>query len=401
MAPLGNVVFIPGFLGSNIDVVRVILPNTRLWLSFPPILAGLITQLELNADGTAPAGLVFGSQQPTSLLDDYYRPLINRLAQNWLVQPIATDWRKRLATIADALFDEINLLFPNQDFYIVAHSGGGLVARLVWRRAVLAGQQNRIKRIITLGTPHWGSYSAVQVFTRASETFRMLFAASFASSISIEQAIRYATNSDLTDYLDRVVASWPGLYELFPSLGQPGSGDDPLRSAIFQLANWTPINSRVRGAFLTQALATTVLLEQPEAQPPDDVLISIRGLGVATPGTLTQPLQLAAGGGYFTEDGDGTVTARSQRLRSASLDVFSNHNDLPRHPLVLDGIDVWLQVGVAADPPTRLLPGRFVVPGPGDLFFKPTTFDPEFLSTIDFTTPRLPSGNEPRPAYCP
>ena len=48
---------------------------------------------------------------------------------------------------------------------IVAHSAGGLVARAAWLALGQAGATNLVRRIVTYGTPHQGSYGAVRLWS--------------------------------------------------------------------------------------------------------------------------------------------------------------------------------------------------------------------------------------------
>ncbi len=68
------------------------------------------------------------------------------------------DWRKPLESIADDLKNFITEKIPqNNDISFVGHSLGGLVSRIYTQK----NQEQRVKKLITVGSPHYG---AVQVY---------------------------------------------------------------------------------------------------------------------------------------------------------------------------------------------------------------------------------------------
>lgn len=399
---LGQLVFLPGFLGSHLDRINTLLPNTRFWLSFRPILAGYISLLEQDDTGLAPASPLFtGNVQPAGTLLEYYEPILRQLNRDWTGAEFSYDWRLPLGVLGFKLYDAVQATFPTGDVYFVCHSLGGLLARLAYKRASDLGTAARWKRIVTLGTPHWGSYSAVATFTRQSETFRNLYLASLPANITIANGLQILATGAVTDHLDRVVTSWPSLYELFPSVHQPGLIGDPERADLLVIAEWAQINVRVKAAHLALAASTHQALLA--AQPPDSVMVSVVGRGIPTAAAVVSPLDLSGQTGFVNDDGDGTVTAQSATMKMQRKEVFSSHADLPRHPTVLAELNDWLLNGIMPGLPVETFVGVFSVPGPGGPAGTPTspTTSQTTVPILPFNPSPAPAGPTPRPAYCP
>ncbi len=88
-----------------------------------------------------------------------YNPLINSLkANDWKTSTFNYDWRKRVTDNAQRLktFIDANVQ-AGEKVDVVAHSMGGLVARSYIEQE---GAQNKIDKLITVGTPHKGAVDA-------------------------------------------------------------------------------------------------------------------------------------------------------------------------------------------------------------------------------------------------
>ena len=125
---LGNVVVLPGIMGSELTTIDRSGYQARIWLNIPRIVAGQIERLRLSLDGRNEYDPRF-DVEPTGILKAYYGELILSLSQNWNVHTFWFDWRKNLNLAADALNASITRWFGDQPVHLVAHSMGGLVAR--------------------------------------------------------------------------------------------------------------------------------------------------------------------------------------------------------------------------------------------------------------------------------
>ena len=150
---------IPGILGSNLKK-----GGERIWLAarFVNALKGLAWS-EAEADSVEPDGPI-GS---------VYGALIDRLADSHEVIPFAFDWRRPIEDEARRLGSAVEAALTEragsqQPVRIVAHSMGGLVARVMaleapetWRRMMA----NDGARLLMLGTPNGGSWAPMQTLS--------------------------------------------------------------------------------------------------------------------------------------------------------------------------------------------------------------------------------------------
>ncbi|MCK5647547.1 MAG: hypothetical protein KAI22_01595 [Gammaproteobacteria bacterium] len=73
------------------------------------------------------------------------------------------------ADLLNQYLDDITLRFPQQKLHLVAHSAGGIVARLALVNNYTQTDKYNIVQLITIATPHLGSIIA-EVAERASDT---------------------------------------------------------------------------------------------------------------------------------------------------------------------------------------------------------------------------------------
>jgi pimeloyl-ACP methyl ester carboxylesterase len=376
------VILIPGFMGSGI-VARLPLVNLDevLWLNYSRIGLQALGPLQLDDQGLEPVISYYrGRERPFGLLLEYYGRLYSHLKQTWDVATLAYDWRLGLQGLGIKALAEINTRFPNRDYYVVGHSMGGLVARMVWRLAGQAGTQARIKRIVTLGTPHWGTYAAVQALAHQGDLYSRISQIWFVENAIVGAMAPYIPLNSPTDTLDKIIASWPGLYDLFPSLQQPASSiRDPQRSSLYQAATWAGINRYIDPDWLAEALGTWSLTG---TIPPADRLVCVAGIGQRTADRLV-PLAVKLGepAGYLTADGDGVVTLASAQIAFEGPTIASDHATLPTHPGVLERINGWLLDGPPQEP-AAIVGGFGIEPGFGPLV------EPRYTS--EFLEPEQP-----------
>ena len=196
--PRPTVFLIPGFMGSHLTA-----GNKRVWVDLGNLALGGIERLAIKASGVGAEALVHR----------YYGELWEFLATNYDVVPFAYDWRKSVADAAEELAEQIGLRVDqaekdNQPISIIAHSMGGLVARLMikrrpdlWRRM---SRQGKISRLIMLGTPNQGSHSVPFMLTGRDSLIKKLALLDFKNS-----------KRELLD----VVSDYPGVLELLPGHG--------------------------------------------------------------------------------------------------------------------------------------------------------------------------------------
>lgn len=179
---LGDVVIAPGILGSNLSDEG----GVQVWPS-PDITLNRLRFPSDQDDHLLPSGL-----------HSVYRPLRETLEQHWRVHEFPYDWRDNIARSADALRSFIHDRVGTGKVHIVAHSMGGLVARIALHNepTLLGGGH-----LVMLGTPNHGSIIALLALTSqlgASAFFKLL--------ASLTPKVNAMAIAD----------TWPGFYELMP-----------------------------------------------------------------------------------------------------------------------------------------------------------------------------------------
>ena len=209
-------IVVPGILGSTLgdqscDLQRLAWGNRSSLFRFSELRLGVGGE-ETKRDHR-PCGLIGSVQVIGPLKIDAYDDLLatlNRLdyrvGDNLFLFPY--DWRRSNFDTAEklkALLDGPELAGREVD--ILAHSMGGLVARIYIKDM---GGANRVKRLITMGTPHRGSAGMLDVLDKGWGFWRNLLAGELGT-------VRETT------------LTFPSIYELMPmyadccSIGTPGN----------------------------------------------------------------------------------------------------------------------------------------------------------------------------------
>lgn len=200
---LGNVVLLPGIMGSHLSVKKANSEGEgdHVWFSLWNIVNGNMKRLQLKKDGkTNVNGEIV---EATGLIGWYYALALETLQ----AEPFAYDWRldtreaahelERFVRgkLADGIFDK------TRPVHFVAHSMGGLVVRNFIREHKDLWQETD-GRLVMLGTPNAGSFAAVQTLMGKNSLVKYLAAADI-----------FQNKADWSE----VVNSFVGLYQLFPS----------------------------------------------------------------------------------------------------------------------------------------------------------------------------------------
>ena len=309
-----RVLVVPGIMGSQLGLLRPPpLPHDIVWLDPIDIQLGRLATLRFP--GPAPIvslGVVLFS---------YLRLKLYLRAQGLAAEFHDYDWRLPVAQLGGALAERVRA--AGSRVAIVAHSLGGLVARAA---LALAGTGN-VERLVLLGTPHCGSFAAVQALRGTYAVVR--------------KVARLAGQASAESLAAEVFSSFPSLYELLPTGG--GATD------LFDERAWPAAGPQPRAALLQAALAARQRLAAP-----DERFINIVGVGQET---VTAVARRNDDFLYtLTRHGDGTVPAASAALagvRSAYARVA--HSDLTRDPLVAAAVVDMLRRGA-----TTRLPGKWL-----------------------------------------
>jgi hypothetical protein len=331
-----NLYVVPGFLSSELfeDALHTLL----LWADYNYLMQGTIGKTRLASNGIDP-GPPDGRQLYSGLpLLEYWREptklLREQLAPHgYEVFSAGWDWRKDFYLAGEALASKIeSAVTSDNPCTIVAHSLGGLVARRAWDLLSSVNQSAKIRRIITLGTPHQGSYAAVLIASGDAEYFEQIqFLSNFIANGTLRSRVLGYFPSFTTDELRDLSLTWPTVYQLFPLLGGSAAAGDNLRPLLFARSNW-PSKTAISEQHLANAKDVIgPWLLSPASMPPPSVLTTVSGFGLPTPNKLLFPELLGTPGAIgFTDQGDGSVTTSSAEVAdSAVYTLECRHADLP------------------------------------------------------------------------
>jgi pimeloyl-ACP methyl ester carboxylesterase len=320
-----NIVFVPGIFGSLLGVSFG--PRARgyfVWVSPETALTGQLLQLQLANDGVSPGPLTFGvSLSPLGLIRETYGPMIAWMnAQPWNVLTVPYDWRLSVLVSARAVLATINAAFGQAPIIFVCHSMGGLVARAVYALLVQAGQGGQVAGMVTMGTPHFGSWAIQRGFFGIEPFYALL---QRAAGLLGPWLPGYRE-----DFLDAIVASWPGWYELAPwrDSGPLAIADPATAQALYQVGTYAGGNRYVRQDLLNAAAVTQDFLAPAI---PFGQVRCIRGKNYVTAYEVNPPNPLSQVNGYkYTGGGDGTVPIDNATVASAfNTDLQSLHGEMP------------------------------------------------------------------------
>jgi hypothetical protein len=338
-----KVLYLPGLLGSDLawegSAAGTLQP---VWADPATILAGGLAYLDLADDGSSPGPLAEGkSIVPVSILPSVYAPLaVYMLSLGWDVLPLGYDFRLSHLANAKVLWPFVQEWAAGQPIYIVAHSAGGILARCLYGQMAAHGADAQLARIVTIGTPHFGSFEVVRLWSRLPLLYRALLFLT-AGALTWPEGAGPA-------YLDQVIASWPSFYELqsFAASGPLFTQYPDQAAAIYRVGNYQGGNGFLSAsAFLSGQLVQGELA----AWYPPGRLVCIAGMGTETVFALA-PGQLPGPDAEYqsTQDGDGLVTlAQTSPPGVPVFPVSVAHGLQPLSPLVWSMLDSLVLSGSA------------------------------------------------------
>lgn len=332
---MGIVYMVPGLAGTSLGTSLLSADDT--WCNYTTIAQGFFGRLRLAADGASPGSPDGVQLYPGGLLAAYYDSALRRLAADltplgYSVQPWPYDWRLSCRTTGAALAAAIRATSsPATPATIIGHSLGGLVARVAWADLLGTGDTALVRRIITLGTPHWGGYGIVRNWSNDNVLNTQIAVLSSASAVLVAPLLPIALGRIWNPQrIAALIATWPAAYETLPSLLDPAAAADPNRKSIY-MGPW-PADLQISPTWLANAQAIwQPLMAGGSSLPPSGVLTTVTGVGFPTAYILNNPQALGTPMAYSTNSsGDNQVTVESALLPSGGT-VFVNaaHADLP------------------------------------------------------------------------
>lgn len=362
-----SVYVVPGIGGTSLGTSPA--ANADTWVSYTAFAFGYIGRMRLAPNGVNPGPPDGVQLYPGAPLPDYYARCLAALrqqlgAQGFTVKPWGYDWRVDAQALGAGLAGRIrNAERASDPCTVVAHSYGGLVARLAWSSLVASGQSNLVRRLVTLGSPHWGSYGAVRLWSLDSDELQQVFYLSIPAAIVSASTNPFVPGRVWTPtQLAALAGTFPCLYWTMPSLLAPDASTDPNRSVLYG-SGWPP-GRGVDPNWLNQARTVwQPLLASPATLPPSWVLTAVAGVGLPTPAQLHYPQLLGSPGGYYPlGEGDGTVVTSSALLAGgAEYTITCSHMDLPTVTAESGMLAAWIldpRGPPAPPPPPVVVPGQ-------------------------------------------
>lgn len=284
--PRRIVFFLPGIMGTQLALPRDRpTPNNLLWLDPTDIQDGRLSLLAVPGENL----IVTGAMPYTWL------PLKLALhAAGFTMRGFAYDWRRDLSESAAAFARELAEC-PEGEISVVGHSMGGLVAHA----ALASDAGDRVRMLVTLGTPHGGSFAPVQAVRGVYPLVRRL--AQLDPAHTPEALAR------------DVFSSFHSLYQMLPRDHHPD---------LIEPRNWPRSGPQPNATLLARAP-----LFNPGGSDP-------RIQAIAGHGFLTTVGVAEVGEEFwyrYEYSGDGTVPVTRATLRgSPAWYCPVAHNELPR-----------------------------------------------------------------------
>jgi hypothetical protein len=324
----GNQLYIPGPNHTLADLI---------WLNYTRIAVKGLALMRLADDGVHQYDAGQPDLIPALVLAEYYGRLSDYLAKLGMVPlSFVQDWRPTIASVVPDLLRQIADLSASLPVHVVAHSNGGLVIREALNQMTQADRASRIGRVVGVGVPHYGAWSATQFLAGLNQTMCNI------------GWIRAAAGGVLPELLGQtpintVLGSWPTGYEMLPSPAAPGItpleidrvyGDSGFRRLSWVLPKWIDYaRTRWAGA---------------RAVPSDVQWMDIVGTGTTTPvGVKVSAVDATTADAYlYSTEGDGAVP-RAWALSGRGNVILSNagHTDMIGSAAVHDAIGTFLRGG--------------------------------------------------------
>ncbi len=197
----------PGILGSELSEYSGTDVDC-IWVNPLRLVAGQLARFRLDDEGRSEFDV-----RASGILKLFYGELMLWLSGNWNVQTFWFDWRMDLRHSAAALEERLRTWFPDgAPVHFVCHSMGGLVARTFiqayperWRSMWDRDPDQpgaRGGRLVMLGTPNHGAFSALQVIT------------------GLEKLVSWLAGMDMKHSLTELLSifnTFVGTYQMLPS----------------------------------------------------------------------------------------------------------------------------------------------------------------------------------------
>ena len=333
------VVLLPGFMGSLLTSIHGV--TTLLWINPLLFLRGQTDYLKLNHAGTGDANPNIDTV-PLATERILYLKISLTLRRRFELHEFPYDWRRPIEYNGDLLDQYIERWADGDErkrFTLVGHSMGGLVSRAYLSRHTKKAER-RVKRLIMLGTPHFGAAGAVE---------NMILGNSMTA---------LASKLDKDNDVLGLVRNLPSVYQLFPAPPElfPTFRHYPVNWDLYDADAWQL--EGIRQDLLDDAKRFHELLSSADSQVET---IEIAGCHIETVVDFHHSFD-SSGKPHFeatrvregSDSGDATVPLWSALLPGATVYYTQEvHRNLPKRRPVIEATTELIHDG-RPDLPTEL-----------------------------------------------
>jgi len=307
-----RVLILPGIMGSTLAKRGSLGIEDILWINPVEIALGKLMSLKLN-----------GAQSPYhaagTILLAYLKLKLRLKIRGFDADFFPYDWRRSLKDLGVELANKVQEE-PSSQVSLVAHSMGGLVARMA-----LTTAGAKVARLIMLGTPNYGSFAPVQVVRATYDVVQKI------AKLDLRHSAEQLSNE--------VFNTFPGLYEMLPS------PDKFSTINLYKAGAWPTSGPQPRADLLAKVKAVV-----DQLAPADARFFLIAGVNRDT----VVGLRMNAGEFAYeiSPDGDGTVPlAFAQLANIPSQQIYyveEAHGNLPNNGAVESAVADLLSSGTTS-----------------------------------------------------
>ena len=321
------VLILPGIMGSKLGRARSGWFDDVIWIDPADVIAGNLAQLALPATNQKTRAI-----RPLGVILFAYLKLKLRLRKaGYDAEFHPFDWRQSIDELGADLVTRIRDLDPDGHgrVSLVAHSMGGLVSRAA------LGAGARIRRLIMLGTPNFGSFAPVTAMR--------------ATNDAVRKVGWLDTDHSAQELASEVFNTFPGLTQMLPAPERWAELD------LYDLATWPADGLRPQ-----RALLDAVADVRSGFAPGGENVYMIAGVDQDT----ITGMRPAASGAEFeyvmTRSGDGTVPLDFALLPGAARTyyVVEKHGSLANNRTVAQAVIDLLARGETQQLPQTWTPSR-------------------------------------------
>ena len=316
-----RVLIVPGMMGSRLcdaarrATARPATPPRVLWVDPVRIGAGHLSKLTLPSPRSIrPRGV---------LLSSYAKLKLQLAIEGFDARFHAYDWRLGIDALGAGLAAAIAA--AGEPAVVIAHSMGGLVARVAARRL----PRRALKRLIMLGAPNRGALAPVLAL-RGSYPF-------------VRKLSRLDLKHSPEDLAAEVFGTFPGLYHLLPPEPTP-------ECDLLDPRSWPSEGPRPDARLLAG-----VAHARAQMAPPDERMVQIVGVNRET---VVRVRRTPAGFEYgSSRNGDGTVPVALALLPGLkTYFAEESHGNLANNPRIVRAIIDLVRGGSTRALKRRYLP---------------------------------------------